>query len=60
VSPEIAVVSCGRDEQREYPVQDVWLNLLDAGVARVYLTRMQGTVVLDIRPDGEMRVTTEK
>ena len=60
VSPEIAVVSCGRDEQREYPMEDVWQNLLDAGVARVYLTRMQGTVVLDIRPDGEMRVTTEK
>ncbi len=60
VSPEIAVVSCGKDEQREYPMEDVWQNLLDAGVSRVYLTRMQGTVVLEIRPDGEMRVTTER
>ncbi len=59
ITPEIAVISCGKDNEYAHPNEQVLKRLSDVGCDKVFRTDQQGTVV--IRSDGrDLTVYSQK
>lgn len=55
--PEIAVISCGKDNEYGHPHQDALERLQRAGVDKIYRTDISGTIT--VSTDGKTLNTTE-
>ena len=59
VSPSVAVISCGKDNEYGHPAADVLENLKKSGVT-VYRTDLQGFLKVNEEEDGHLSFRVEK